>query len=71
MFYFVISAYGLKCYCDPCHEIDHNETCIAKPDSKCFTAIRVTYEDGEKKEIWTYGCLPPASSTLMQVMINC
>ncbi|KAJ8318146.1 hypothetical protein KUTeg_003237 [Tegillarca granosa] len=59
-------SYGLKCYCDPCHETDQNETCIAKPESKCFAAIRVTYESGVKEEIWTYGCLPPSSSTLMQ-----
>ena len=45
---------GLKCKCDPCPPGAVNETCIAS--SKCFTAIRMTFENGIEEHYWTYGC---------------
>ncbi|XP_064595617.1 bone morphogenetic protein receptor type-1B-like [Liolophura sinensis] len=59
-------ALSLICYCNPCHETHVNSTCVAKPLSKCFTAIEVTEENGQKVDIWTFGCLPPDESTLLQ-----
>lgn len=50
--FFLVNS--LKCKCDPCHSTAVNETC--ESSSKCFTAVRVTYEEGKEEYYWTYGC---------------
>ncbi|KAL5018079.1 hypothetical protein ScPMuIL_003801 [Solemya velum] len=59
-------GWALRCYCDPCHDTDVNETCLAKPESKCFTSIRVLQENQDQVEEWSFGCLPPEGSTTLQ-----
>lgn len=54
MNFFFLSVNSIKCKCDPCHHDAVNETCEAT--SKCFTAIRVSYENGIEEHYWTYGC---------------
>ncbi|VDI34740.1 bone morphogenetic protein receptor type-1B-like [Mytilus galloprovincialis] len=52
--FFIEQVNSIKCKCDPCHHDAVNETCEAT--SKCFTAIRVSYENGIEEHYWTYGC---------------
>ncbi|OWF49791.1 bone morphogenetic protein receptor type-1B-like [Mizuhopecten yessoensis] len=62
---------GLRCYCDHCEDTHLNNTCVAKPNTKCFVSLRVSVEeDGEKYEIMTYGCLPPDKVTMDQCKGN-
>ncbi|KAL3876036.1 hypothetical protein ACJMK2_033923 [Sinanodonta woodiana] len=56
--YSPVFVMGLQCYCDPCHESHINNTCIAKPNSKCYAAVEVLREDGEDVLSYSYGCLP-------------
>lgn len=55
------------CYCDPCEEFNDNHTCVLKPESKCFAAVQLVYENDQRIEVWSYGCLPPQEQTILQV----
>ena len=67
----LFSVSGLVCFCDPCVDspASENETCIAKPNTKCFASVRLKKDHEGIYEIWTYGCLPPDNRTLNQVSI--
>ncbi|XP_064639813.1 bone morphogenetic protein receptor type-1B-like [Lineus longissimus] len=66
LFYLFKNASSLLCFCDPCHSYLHvNNTCIAKPESKCFAAIIRETENGAEVDTWSYGCLPPDEASLL------
>ncbi|XP_044738565.1 bone morphogenetic protein receptor type-1B isoform X2 [Chrysoperla carnea] len=59
----------LKCYCENhCPDGAANGTCIAKPNSMCFSSIEevVDRETGAREVERSFGCLPPDESGLMQ-----
>ncbi|KAG0729925.1 Bone morphogenetic protein receptor type-1B [Chionoecetes opilio] len=53
-------AWGLICYCElSCPDHSFNGTCIAKPNSFCFSSVSKDFdiETGEWRDLRTYGCL--------------
>ena len=64
----MFSVFSLLCKCDPCGPGSlMNGTCVAGELSKCYTAKKLLYEEGQWIEEWDYGCLPPDEQTIMQV----
>ncbi|KAK8396963.1 hypothetical protein O3P69_005154 [Scylla paramamosain] len=62
-------AWGLVCYCElSCPDQSFNGTCVAKPDSFCFSSIIKEYdiETKEWRELRTFGCLGSGELGYMQ-----
>ncbi|XP_046352489.1 bone morphogenetic protein receptor type-1B-like [Haliotis rufescens] len=59
---------GLRCYCNQCPQMSDlpSNSCMARPNSKCFTAVTINYLEDETTESWDYGCLGDDESTLLQ-----
>ncbi|CAI9726163.1 morphogenetic receptor type-1B-like [Octopus vulgaris] len=57
---------SLLCFCNPCAGAVVNNSCLAKEGSKCFTAIEEKIENNIAVDVWSFGCLPPHESTVLQ-----
>ncbi|XP_014776832.2 bone morphogenetic protein receptor type-1B [Octopus bimaculoides] len=57
---------SLWCFCNPCAGTVVNNSCLAKEGSKCFTAIEEKMENNIAVDVWSFGCLPPHESTVLQ-----
>lgn len=74
LFFVLISAKSLTCYCNICPEeaID-NEKCETRPGGSCFASVRGIYNSttNEYDVEYEYGCMPPEQSGgLLQVNIQ-
>lgn len=64
---------GINCYCDGfCPDDKQNGTCVLRPGGYCFSAVEEVW-DTEFLEFvpeWSFGCLPPDESGLLQCKGN-
>ncbi|CAG0912791.1 unnamed protein product [Notodromas monacha] len=64
---------GLLCFCSMhCPDGSFNGTCRARPNSVCFAAVEQVYNEdsGTYEPEYSYGCLPPDETGLMQCRGN-